>query len=550
MSALAGQIAQRARATGGWSRLIIAFLLGALMSLGFAPFHFFPVFLIGFSGLLLLLRGVSRGRGALALGWWFGWGHFIAGLYWIASAFLVEPEKFAWMVPFPLLGLPALLAIFPAVAVWLTWRLSSHGAYRLVLLASAWTLMEVARGLAFTGFPWNLVGYGFGFLDAAMQPAAWVGVVGLGFLMVLVGGAPALWLVNQRYWKVPAGVGLLVVLVIVAGAVRLGAADVAGASAETITETKTETNTVTDTVTDTVIDTVTDTNFNTGTVVRVVQANVAQREKWRPDRIEPNFARHLAMSLPASGEPSPDIVIWPETAATFVINEHQGARQRIGDVAAQLDAVVVTGALKVKRTASGTRAYNSAVAINGDAEIVATADKRHLVPFGEYLPLRDILSRIGLEKLAQGRGDFSAGEGNGLLALPGLPTAKTLICYEVIFDEQAATVESRPGWLLSLTNDAWFGTLTGPDQHFAMARFRAVEQGLPMVRAAGTGISAIVDGYGQVRAQIALGEAGVISGTLPLPLKQRLYANTGRWPTVALCVVVFLAGFVTRTVRR
>lgn len=513
MRGLAGTIASRAQATDGWRRLLIAFLLGALMSLGFAPFHFFPVFLIGFTGVLLLLRGVTRGRSALALGWWFGWGHFIAGLYWIASAFLVEPEKFAWMVPFPLLGLPALLAIFPALALWLAWRLSRDGVFRLALLAATWTLMEVARGELLTGFPWNLVGYGFGFLDAAMQPAAWIGVIGLSFLTVLIGGVPALVCVNRRHWKAPAGVFLMVGLIIGAGALRLQGAD--GVEADSARP-----------------------------VVRIVQANVAQRDKWRPELIEPNFARHLAMSVPQPGEPRPDIVIWPETSATFLINEHQGARQRIGEVAALLDAIVVTGAPRVERTTADTRAYNSAVAIDGRGEIVATADKRHLVPFGEYLPLRHVLARIGLDKLAQGRGDFSAGTGEGILDLPNLPNAKALICYEAIFDDGAATAGARPGWLLSLTNDAWFGTLTGPDQHFAMARFRAVEQALPMVRAAGTGISAVVDGYGQVRVSLGLGTSGIISAPLPRSQQDSLFAITGRWPIVGISLMLFIIGLV------
>ncbi|MDF1719859.1 MAG: apolipoprotein N-acyltransferase [Minwuia sp.] len=513
MWTLIGQIARRAKGIRGWTRLVVAFLLGALMSLGFAPFHFFPVFLIGFSGVLLLLRGVDRGRSAFALGWWFGWGHFIAGLYWIASAFLVEPEKFAWMVPFPLLGLPAVLAVFPALSVWVAWRLSRHGSWRMLLLAAVWTLLEVVRGQLLTGFPWNLVGYGFGFADAAMQSAAWVGVFGLSFLTVLVGSAPALLMADRRAWRIPGAVALLFALVIGAGAMRLPSQEQISAD-------------------------------NGGPMVRIVQANVPQREKWRPDRIEPNFARHLAMSIPAEGEPKPDIIIWPETSATFLINEHQGARQRMAIVAGQLDAVMLTGAPRVERSAAGDRFFNSGVAINAGAEIVATADKRHLVPFGEYLPFRQVLSRIGLEKLAQGRGDFSAGAGDGLLKLPGLPNAKVLICYEVIFDDEAASDGERPGWLLSLTNDAWFGELTGPDQHFAMARFRAVEQALPMVRAAGTGISAVVDPYGQVRMQLDLGASGVVSGNLPAPAQTSLFSIAGSWPTVAICFLVLLFGFV------
>ncbi|MDF1736296.1 MAG: apolipoprotein N-acyltransferase [Minwuia sp.] len=510
------RLAGRMTALSGWRRLLLAFLLGALMSLGFAPFHLFPVFWIGFGGLLLLLRGVHRGRSAFALGWWFGWGHFIAGLYWIASAFLVEPDKFAWMVPFPVLGLPALLALFPAIAVWLAWRLSGPGTWRLFLLAAGWTLAEVARGEILTGFPWNLAGYGFGFADAAMQPAAWIGTVGLSFVAVLAGGAPALALVGRNHWRAPVAILLGTLVLVGAGAWRLSNADRTPSDPHAPT-------------------------------IRIVQANIAQRDKWRPDLIEANFARNLSMSLPSVTDPMPDLVIWPETAATFRINADLAARQRIAQVATQINGLVITGAPRTEGTAGATRFFNSAVAINADARIIDSADKRHLVPFGEYLPLRGLLSRIGLDKLAQGRGDFSSGEDGtgGLLHLPGLPPARVLICYEVIFADEVGSGESRPGWLLSLTNDAWFGTLTGPDQHFAMARFRAVEQGLPLVRAAGTGISAIVDAYGQVQGRLDLGVKGTLTGALPGHVEKSLYAVTGRWPMIAIICMLLVVPLIT-----
>jgi apolipoprotein N-acyltransferase len=278
-----------------------------------------------------------------------------------------------------------------------------------------------------------------------------------------------------------------------------------------------------------------------------VQANIAQRDKWRPDRIETNFARNLAMSLPSAAERMPDLVIWPETAATFRINADLTARQRIAQVADRINGLVITGAPRAEVGADTVRFFNSAVAINPEAQIIDSADKRHLVPFGEYLPFRDLLSRVGLDKLAQGRGDFSPGAGgnDGLLHLPGLPPARVLICYEVIFADEVATGDSRPGWLLSLTNDAWFGTLTGPDQHFAMARFRAVEQGLPLVRAAGTGISAIVDAYGQVQSRLDLGVSGVLTGTLPGHAQETLYASVGRWPIILGICMLLVVSLIT-----
>lgn len=482
------------------SRLATAFLLGGIATLVFAPFHFFPAGVPAFAGLLWLLNKCTSGAQAFWTGWFFGWGHFIAGLYWIASAFLVEPEKFAWMIPFPVLGLPAVLAVFAAIATVITWRIAPAGPARVLALAGSWTLLELARGTALTGFPWNLIGYAWGAHVATMQAASWIGIYGMSFLAILLFSAPVLLAGNGRNPRAAAMIMAVPVLIAVAAAPRAYTSDAGD-------------------------------HFS----VRLVQGNIEQKNKWRPDRVEGNF--QYLVDLSAQGAPTPDVVIWPETAATFLLSRHPEKLRMLGQVAASGAAnLMITGAPRV----SEQSVFNSALVIDAAGGVAASADKHHLVPFGEYLPLRPLLQAIGLEKLAQGRGDFATGDRHQTLRLPGLPDATVLICYEAIFPALADR-KQRPGWILNLTNDGWFGELTGPDQHFAMARFRAVEQGLSLVRAAGTGISAVVTSRGEITGRIGLGKAG----TLDLPVASRgimtPFAITGSLPTVAASTLLLVA---------
>ncbi|WP_416897042.1 MAG: apolipoprotein N-acyltransferase [Minwuia sp.] len=490
------------------NRLALAFLLGAITTLVFAPFHILPLGFLGFAGLLWLLSKCGRTPEAFWTGWFFGWGHFIAGLYWIASAFLVEPEKFAWMIPFPTLGLPALLALFTSAATALAWRVAPTGWRRLLALAAAWTLAEMARGWVLTGFPWNLAGYALGAHHLLMQPAAWAGVFGLSFLAVLGFAAPAL-LAGQNRSPRAAGAALAFVAVILAaGALRPEPA-VHAPGAEPVS-------------------------------IRIVQGNIPQREKWRPDRVEPNFRMLLEMSRGFDG----DLVIWPETAATFLLSRAPGPLAAIAGVAPP-GGHVVTGAPRVEDIGGNERFYNSAILIGSDGRIADSADKHHLVPFGEYLPMRAVLQRIGLDKLAQGRGDFTIGAEDEVLVAGDLPPAALLICYEAIFPARAARAD-RPGWLLNLTNDGWFGELTGPDQHFDMTRFRAVEQGLPLIRAAGTGISGIIDAYGRIQGVIPLGTKGVLDGILPPPASETLFGRTGSIPVLVIAILLLVVSALPR----
>ncbi len=495
-------------------RLFLAFGLGALMTLLFAPFGYWPVGIISFAGLFLLLDRCDSRISVFWTGWFFGWGHFIFGLYWIVSAFLVEPEKFAWMIPFPLLGLPALLALFPAVAILVACILARPGPGRVIMIATTWTLAEMARGHVLTGFPWNLIGYAFHFDETFMQPAAWIGIYGLSFIAVLGFGAVGLMLTPSRHAPMVVSMLALIGLIFFVAQQRIPAAD----------------------------------TMESQFKVRIVQGNIAQRDKWQPDLVLPNLRSLLDLSQQKDPQDWSDLVIWPETAATFRLEDTPQVREALGAVvqgarADGSDGLIVTGAPSVRDTGDGVRLFNSAHVINVSGNILATADKHHLVPFGEYLPLRDWLEPIGLASLAQGGLGFSPGPSGQTLKFPGLPDAALLICYEAIFPSRSMR-DDRPGWLLNLTNDGWFGNLTGPDQHFMMTRFRAVEQGLPLVRAAGTGISGVVDPYGRVIGALKLGVKGVLGNKVPKPSKVTLFSRTGSLPILIFGLILLAGGLI------
>ncbi|MEC9346230.1 MAG: apolipoprotein N-acyltransferase [Pseudomonadota bacterium] len=501
------------QAPGRWRRRGLAFLLGAIGALALAPFNLFPVLFVSFTGLFWLLDDARRAREGFGTGWWFGWGHFICGLFWIASAFLVEPDKFAWMIPFPVLGLPALLALFTGAACALAVAVSRPGPMRLAALAAAWTLAEFARGHVLTGFPWNLAGHAMAFSDATMQPAAWIGVTGLSLVVIAATAAPGLFAGYGRPGRRAGGLALVLLAVLsLAGWMRLSPVGAAPGD---------------------------------GPVVRVVQPNIAQRDKWDRDRLVENFELQLAMSR----DPEADVVIWSETAVVWSIEDTQPVRDALAAVAAGLSGgrggVLVTGVPRFVRDDDPPTWRNSARAIGPDGSFLATYDKVHLVPFGEYLPLRPLLQQIGLERLAQGRGDFQRGPDVQVFDVPGLPPAGVMICYEAIFPGRAVPGR-RPAWLINLTNDGWFGELTGPYQHFVSARFRSVEQGLPLVRAAGTGVSAIVDPFGRIVASQALGTRGAITAVLPKPLQPTIYNTVGDIAAMMIAIFVLLAAAIRR----
>jgi apolipoprotein N-acyltransferase len=481
----------RATAAGRWlrrlrdHRRLVALALGALAALTLPPFHLYPL-LLAFAGLLDLLRHAERRIEAFVLGWCFGFAHFLLGLYWIGIAFFTDAERFgAFAVPAVLL-LCAYLALYPALAAWLTvlYRWQSPVASALVL-ALAWTAGEVVRGVLFGGFPWNLIGYAFAQSTAISQLAALTGIHGLSLLAVALGALPVAWLdpSERARWQPLAAGGLVLVAIWAGGALRL--ADGIAQPTEAVN-------------------------------LRLVQGNIAQEDKWRPEGRRRAFERHLALSA-AAGPVSH--VIWPESAAPYPLERDAVARRMVAEVVPP-GGLLLTGGERFDLSGQPPLAWNTLFVIDRTGALVARYDKRDLVPFGEFLPLRDVLSRVGLEKLTHGSIDFQPGPGRQTITLPGLPPVSPLICYEAIFSGSVVDPGARPDWLLNITNDAWFGRSSGPYQHLAMARMRAIEEGLPLVRSANTGISAVVDPWGRIQAQLGLGESGVLDAALPRSLPQ------------------------------
>jgi apolipoprotein N-acyltransferase len=516
----------------GWRRGAFATLLGALSMLAFAPVHAWPVLFLTFGGLVWLLDGChaahdsrsERLKCAGVVGFWFGFGYFFAGLYWIAEAFLVEPLRHGWLLPFVMTALPGGMALFFAVACALAMLLWLPGAGRVFALAITLGLAEFARGHVLTGLPWNLIGYGILGPLPLMQLASLVGVCALSLLAVILFAAPAALFAPARSGlaggKGTAALALLFVLLLGLGFVwgerRLAAAP----------------------------------HDSTGVRLRLVQANVDQAEKWRPENSAEIFDDYLDLTKSA-GLDRVDIVIWPETAVPFLLDDAPDALLAIGAALPEGTSLLVGSARLVEeRDAQGPleaqRVYNSLLAVDHQGRIAGVYDKIHLVPFGEFLPFQDFLESLGFMQLTGVRGGFSAGAGSGLLSIAGAPPARALICYEIIFPDEIAAQGARPGWLINVTNDAWFGSSAGPYQHFHQAQVRAVEQGLPVARAANTGISAVVDPYGRILAEIGLGAKGIIDIELPKVGPTTTYVQFGITLEIAVLVLGFLGWIAWR----
>lgn len=526
----------------GWQRALFAAALGVLSLPAFAPLHLWPVLFLTLGPLVWLLDGCHRDHRELGgrlkcaalIGFWFGFGYFLAGLYWVAEAFLVEPWRHGWLIPFVMTALPAGMALFFVVAAVLAMLMWWQGAARAFALAVAFGLAEYARGHVLTGLPWNLVGYSILGGDAMMQIASLFGVYALSLLAVLLFVSPAA-IAAPEGSGLGGGKGTIalaasLLLLLGAGTLwgeqRLAHADSAG----------------------------------TGIKVRIVQADIDQAEKWRPENSAEIFNDYLDLTKSGAGGLSGiSLVVWPETAVPFLLADSPQALSLIAQVLPEGTSLLVGSARLVEErdaqgTLTATRIFNSLLVIDDKGEVLNAYDKIHLVPFGEYLPFQDFMESLGFMQLTGVRGGFSAGTGPRLLAIPGAPPASPLICYEIIFpddvvdisEKRVVDISERPGWLLNITNDAWFGSSAGPYQHFHQARVRAVEQGLPLVRAANTGISAMVDPYGRILAEIGLGEKGAIDSELPKAGSQTLFARLGILVEISMIGLAFACWLVLR----
>jgi apolipoprotein N-acyltransferase len=488
---------RRVVALGATGRIGLGAAAGAASALAQPPVSWPAVLFVTLPVLLWCLDGTRGPWGAFGLGWAAGAAQFAASLFWIVEPFLVEPEVYGWMAPFALVGMAGGLALFWAVPFALARAWWPPGPGRVLLLAALWTLADYARGHVLTGFPWGLFGYAW-VETPVIQAVALVGPHGLGFLTLVAGLLPGL-----GSWR---ALGLAAALVAAGwgfGARRL--AQPVPERAEPL-------------------------------VVRLVQPNADQALKWQPGMEQVFYDRHIALSR-ARAEPPPDVTIWSETAVPFVLGE---APELLAESAA---AAGPGGRLVLGiRRMEGGRWYNALAVLGPDGTAAATYDKHHLVPFGEYIPFAGTVARLGLPGLAPlTRGGFSAGDGPHLVAAEGLPPFLPLICYEAIFPGALQAPEGRAEWLVQVTNDAWFGTASGPYQHFAQARVRAIEQGLPLARAANTGISAVVDPFGRVVASLGLDQAGYIDAVLPAPLPATPYVRFGDAPAlIAIAAVLGL----------
>jgi apolipoprotein N-acyltransferase len=506
------RLARQFAGISGWRRNGLAFLLGVCATATLPPIDLTPLLLVAFTGLLWLDDGSAGPWASFRLGYAFGFGFFISGLYWIAAALFVDIASFWWLVPVAAAGLPAAFAIYFGAALLATNLAVRHlrllGTARIFAFAVAWTVAEWARGHAFTGLPWNLIGYAWsgGFPGAVLmlQSVAAIGIYGLTFLTVLAASLPALLgttslypLSTARRLAPAIAAGLLIFVPSLLGALRL-------ASTPTV---------------------------ETGHFLRIVQPSIPQTMKWEPAAAQRNLRLLLDLSS-AAGTGKLSAVVWPEAATPFLLGRDMYHRGEIAAVAAGR-GYVITGAVRTNPPPGPVaQVWNSVEAVDGNGQIVARYDKAHLVPFGEYMPFRGVLP---LQKITPGSLDYTAGSGPRTIELPGLPPFAALICYEVIFPGAIVDEHDRPAWILNVTNDAWYGRTSGPYQHFAIARTRAVEEGLPLVRVANNGVSGIVDEVGRVVARIDLNTVGYAD--LPLPADTSaatLYARGGDWILLAL----------------
>lgn len=519
----------------GWRRALAAFLAGAFAALAQPPFDFFAACFFSFPVLVWLLDGAASqpGEGRLRrmarpflIGWWFGFGYFLAGLWWTGAALLVEAELFAWALPLAVLGLPALLALFYGFATMLARSVWSDGAGRIAALAAGFALAEWLRGFVLTGFPWNAIGQAAMPVPLLMQSLSAVSMLGVNALAVFVFAAPAL-LVSQR----GRGTGLVLAGLIIALHAGFGTWRLATANPAPPLLT-----------------------------VRIVQPSIDQKEKWDASVRQRIFSTLLDLSgqAPAENLPRPDLVVWPETSVPFILSEQPDALAALAGLV-QEGQVLMAGAVRIEGERSegeqmAARYYNSIIVIDADGQIADAADKIWLVPFGEYMPFGELLSRIGVEKLVQSVSAFSTGshrkrlhaninEGTGTNERVGTnegvgATILPFICYEIIFPGAAGYGDVDADFILNVTNDAWFGDTPGPYQHFRQAQLRAVEAGRPLVRAANNGISGVVDAYGRIIDAFALDAVGALDVAVP---QQRLGAVLPRSEAWGLAIILLLA---------
>lgn len=512
----------------GWRRSAVAFLAGALAVLSQAPYDFFAVCFVSFPLLVWLLDGAAAERSAKRLrrlapafwvGWWFGFGYFVAGLWWVGGAMLVEAEAFAWALPIAVVFLPAILAVFYGLAAAFARVFWGDDIGRIASLAAAFALLEWLRTFVFTGFPWNPIGYAAMPIPLLMQAVAVVGMPGMNALAVFIFAMPAL-LVGRRM----ARTGAVLALLLAAGSAAFGYMRLAEPAAQPVRE----------------------------LAVRIVQPSIDQAQKLDKASRDEIFRSLLTLSSvpPATGQPAPKLIVWPETSLPFLFTERPDALSAIGEMLSDGQMLLAGNVRAEGQGAEGRRYYNSVVAIDDRGEIVDAVDKLHLVPGGEYLPLAEWLEQLGITRIIAMPTSYSAGSERHPIAVVDGLRAAAFICYEIIFPDEVKAGVAGADFIVNVTNDAWFGDTPGPYQHFRSAQIRAVETGLPVVRSANNGISAVIDARGRVVDAFALNVRGTLDATLVIPARSGPPlgdpARNGLVVTVAMAAAGVLLNLVQR----
>lgn len=511
----------------GWRAALIAVMAGAVSALAMPPFDIFPVLFVTMPILIWLVDGTTapvdagffrRLWPAARIGWLFGFGYFLAGLWWLGMAFLVDGDEFIWLLPVAVLALPAGLALFWGFGAAVARIFWADGWRRIVALSAGLALAEWLRGTIFTGFPWNTIGYAAMPNPLMMQSASVLGLYGITPLALLVFSSPGIFAASSSVRPRRMRALFVVVLTLVVAHLGFGAWRLSTATNEMVDNVK----------------------------LRIIQPGIKQAEKWQEGKEMEIFNRYITLSAQTNSSTTKALdgvthLIWPESAFPFLLTRNRAA---IASIAALLpqNTTLITGAMRAEAAVPGSTegfTFNSLYVINGDGEIIGAQDKVHLVPFGEYLPFQSQMESLGLRQLTRLRGGFSAGHQRRHIPLENAPAFLPLVCYEIIFPGQARGAGEEPGWIINVTNDAWYGNTPGPYQHLRQARIRAVEEGLPLIRAANSGISMISDSFGRIIRIIPLGEIGLIDGPLPKSVNRTMFLHMGNLPYWLILFIFF-----------
>ncbi len=450
-----------------------SYALGCILTLSFAPFYFLPAIVISFTGLLFLLEKFKNKRRIFWMGWWFGFGHFMSGLYWFSHALMTDIDKFGWMIPFALTLVPAALGIFTGLVTLGSSYFNSSNTTKAIAFTAIWVIIEMFRSNFIIPFPWNLLGYSISGYDTTLQIASLTGLYGTSLILVFIGAA-----LYSKSFKMLTGALLICFIIFGYGSYRLN-------------------NKTTE-------------SYNLFKI-RLVQPSILEHPMGDKAKQDSALVKLVELSF-LERDPKVKYVIWPEAAFPFGFTDDFTSKIPFSKIAPK-DGALIFGSDRIQRKENGdlSKIYNSILAISDKAEILASYNKETLVPFGEFIPFRSILPF--LDKVTPGDVDFSSGDNTANIPnFLDLPPFLPLICYETIFPN--LNIQNAK-WILNITNDAWFGKSIGPHQHFAMSRFRSAEYGLPVIRVANNGISAVISPYGEIIQKLRTNDVGIIDVDLP-----------------------------------